>query len=98
MRSASGIAVAISGAHFAGGDEASFVKRIDQMAARLGMAHTHFVWIPHGLSPEQQVTTARDIELLAQALLRDFPEEAPLYTQSKRQSRRSPSRRTLTRC
>ncbi len=78
MRSANDVAVAI--AETLGGDEAAFVKQMNQTAARLGMAHTHFI-NPHGLPAEQQVTTARDMGLLAQALLRDFPEEASLYAQ-----------------
>lgn len=80
MRSANDVAVAIS--ETLGGDEVSFVKQMNQTAARLGMAHTHFI-NPHGLPAEQQVTTARDMGLLAQALLRDFPEEAPLYAQTQ---------------
>lgn len=80
MRSANDVAVAI--AETLGGDEASFVKQMNQMAARLGMAHTHFI-NPHGLPAEQQVTTARDMGLLAQALLRDFPEEAPIYAMTQ---------------
>ena len=80
LRSANDIAVAI--AETLGGDEASFVKEMNQMAARLGMTHTHFI-NPHGLPEENQVTTARDMGLLAQALLRDFPEEAPLYSLTK---------------
>ena len=80
MRSANDVAVAI--AETLGGDEAAFVKQMNQTAARLGMAHTHFI-NPHGLPAEQQVTTARDMGLLAQALLRDFPEEAALYAQTQ---------------
>lgn len=80
MRSANDVAVAI--AETLGGDEAAFVKQMNQTAARLGMAHTHFI-NPHGLPAEKQVTTARDMGLLAQALLRDFPEEAALYAQTQ---------------
>ena len=80
MRSANDVAVAI--AETLGGDEVSFVKQMNQTAARLGMVHTHFI-NPHGLPAEQQVTTARDMGLLAQALLRDFPEEASLYAQTQ---------------
>jgi len=80
MRSANDVAVAI--AETLGGDEASFVKEMNQTAARLGMLHTHFI-NPHGLPAEQQVTTARDMGLLSQALLRDFPEEAPLYAMTQ---------------
>jgi len=80
LRSANDVAVAI--AETLGGDEASFVKEMNQTAARLGMTHTHFI-NPHGLPADQQVTTARDLGILAQALLRDFPEEAPLYAMTQ---------------
>jgi D-alanyl-D-alanine carboxypeptidase len=76
MRSANDVAVAI--AETLGGDEQAFVKQMNQTAARLGMAHTHFI-NPNGLPAEQQVTTARDMGLLSQALLRDFPGETALY-------------------
>jgi D-alanyl-D-alanine carboxypeptidase len=82
MRSANDVAVAI--AETLGGDEASFVKMMNQKAAQLGMLHTHFI-NPNGLPAEQQVTTARDMALLAQALLRDFPERAPLYSLTQTQ-------------
>jgi D-alanyl-D-alanine carboxypeptidase len=80
MRSANDVAVAI--AETLGGDEASFVKQMNETAAKLGMAHTHFI-NPHGLPAEQQVTTARDMGLLSQALLRDYPEEAALYAMTQ---------------
>jgi len=80
LRSANDIAVAI--AETLGGDELSFVKQMNQKAAELGMLHTHFI-NPHGLPAEQQITTARDMALLAQALLRDFPERAPLYAETQ---------------
>ena len=78
MRSANDVAVAI--AETLAGSELSFVKEMNQTAARLGMTHTHFL-NPHGLPDERQVTTARDMALLTQALLRDFPEEAPLFAE-----------------
>jgi D-alanyl-D-alanine carboxypeptidase len=76
MRSANDIAVAVAEA--LGGDEPSFIKMMNQKAAELGMLQTHFI-NPHGLPAEQQVTTARDMALLSQALLRDFPKHAHLY-------------------
>ncbi len=80
MRSANDIAVAI--AETLGGDEMSFVKQMNQKAAELGMMHTHFI-NPNGLPAEQQVTTARDMALLSNALLRDFPARAPLYAEKQ---------------
>jgi D-alanyl-D-alanine carboxypeptidase len=82
MRSANDIAVAIAEA--LGGDEQSFVKMMNQKAADLGMASTHFI-NPHGLPAEDQVTTARDMALLSQALLRDFPQHAHLYALTQAQ-------------
>lgn len=80
MRSANDIAVAI--AETLGGDVTSFVKQMNQKSADLGMLSTHFI-NPNGLPAEQQVTTARDMALLSQALLRDFPERAPLYAETQ---------------
>ncbi len=76
IKSANDVSVAI--AETLGGHEEAFIKQMNQKAAELGMLSTHFV-NPHGLPAIKQVTTARDLALLAQALLRDFPERAPLY-------------------
>jgi D-alanyl-D-alanine carboxypeptidase len=81
MRSANDIAVAIAET-LGNGDESAFVKQMNQKAAQLGMLHTHFI-NPNGLPAEQQVTTARDMALLSNALLRDFPERAPLYAETQ---------------
>lgn len=80
MRSANDLAIAI--AETIGGDEASFVKTMNQTAAQLGMLHTHFI-NPNGLPAEQQVTTPRDMALLAQALVRDFPEHAAIFAETQ---------------
>ena len=78
IKSANDVSVAI--AETLSGNEQAFIKQMNQKAAELGMMNTHFV-NPHGLPATQQVTTARDMALLAQALLRDFPEHAPLFAQ-----------------
>jgi D-alanyl-D-alanine carboxypeptidase len=80
MKSANDIAVAI--AETLGGDEQSFIKMMNQKAADLGMTRTHFI-NPHGLPAINQVTTARDMALLSQALLRDYPEHAHLYAETE---------------
>jgi D-alanyl-D-alanine carboxypeptidase len=77
MRSANDLAIAI--AETIGGDEASFVKTMNQTAAQLGMLHTHFI-NPNGLPAKQQMTTPRDMALLAQALVHDFPEYAAMFS------------------
>jgi D-alanyl-D-alanine carboxypeptidase len=55
------------------GSEAAFAQRMNATAIRLGMTATHFV-NAHGLPNAAQVTTARDLAVLALALAKDFPQ------------------------
>ncbi len=57
---------------------AAFVARMNATAKRLGMTRTRFV-NPNGLPDDRQVTTARDMALLARALIREFPEHRSLF-------------------
>jgi len=50
-----------------------FTIEMNAQARRLGMTQTNYV-NPNGLPDEQQVTSARDLAILARALIRDFPE------------------------
>ncbi len=71
VKSANDIAVAM--AETVGGKESAFVASMNQTAARLGMVSTHYN-NPHGLPDPGQVTTARDLAVLATAIWTDFPE------------------------
>ncbi len=71
VKSANDIAVAI--AERVGGTEENFIQIMNEAARRLGMTHTTFV-NPHGLPDNQQITSARDIGLLARALWNEFPQ------------------------
>jgi D-alanyl-D-alanine carboxypeptidase len=71
VRSANDIAVAI--AETVGGTEPQFIERMNATARRLGMASTQYN-NPNGLPDERQVTTARDMAVLARALWLEFPE------------------------
>ena len=64
----------------AGGTYQNFAKLMNTEAARLGMSATHYA-NPNGLFDPRQVTSARDIGMLASALLRDFPERAHYFSQ-----------------
>ncbi|MEZ0223569.1 MAG: serine hydrolase [Alphaproteobacteria bacterium] len=57
-----------------GGSEAHFARLMTFKAQQLGMRSTHFV-NASGLHDPQQYSTARDMAVLGQALLRDFPRE-----------------------
>jgi D-alanyl-D-alanine carboxypeptidase len=61
------------------GSQEAFVERMNATAARLGMTRTKFA-NANGLPAPEQVTTARDLAQLARAVLRDFPEHAPLWS------------------
>lgn len=63
--------------HVAGSEEA-FAALMNQYAQRLGMSGSHFV-NAHGLSNAEHYSTARDIAVLSQALIRDFPDEYAYY-------------------
>ena len=64
----------------ASGTYPEFVKLMNADAQRLGMTATHYA-NPNGLFDARQVTSARDIGMLASALLRDFPEHAHYFSQ-----------------
>jgi D-alanyl-D-alanine carboxypeptidase (penicillin-binding protein 5/6) len=60
------------------GSEESFVQSMNDQAARLGLAHTHFANAT-GLSDPHHYSTVADLSRLAAALIRDFPEYFPMY-------------------
>lgn len=69
-------AVAIA-EHLAGG-ETAFAGMMNGHARALGMSGSHFV-NSHGLPEADHYTTARDLALLANALIKRFPQEYALY-------------------
>lgn len=65
--------------HVAGSSDA-FADIMNQHARLLGMKNTHFV-NPHGLPHPDHYTTGRDMAILSQAIIRDFPEDYKLYSE-----------------
>ena len=76
VHSANDSAVALG--ELIGGSEPAFAQRMNQEAVRLGMTGTHYV-NANGLPNPGQVTTARDLAILAVALTRDFPQYYPYF-------------------
>lgn len=62
-----------------GGSTAGFSAMMNREAARLGMRESHFV-NPHGLHSPDHVSSARDMAILARALLVEFPEYRDLWS------------------
>lgn len=77
---ASGNDAAVALAEKVGGNEPAFAQKMTAMARSLGMSRTVFRNAT-GLPDDGQVTTARDMAVLAMALLRDYPEHYPLFNQ-----------------
>jgi D-alanyl-D-alanine carboxypeptidase (penicillin-binding protein 5/6) len=64
------------------GDEENFAQMMNREAQRLGMQGSSFR-NASGLPDPQHYTTARDLAILAGALIRDFPEEYAKYYSMK---------------
>ena len=64
------------------GSEEAFAQMMNREAQRLNMKNTHFM-NSNGLPDPQHYTTARDLSILASALVRDFPEEYAKYYSMK---------------
>ena len=71
VKSANDIAVTI--AEGVGGSLEGFADLMNANARRLGMTQSNFV-NPNGLPAENHVTSARDLAILARALIKEFPE------------------------
>jgi len=74
----SGNDACIALAELVSGSEEAFVQRMNKEAERLGLKGTRFM-NASGLPELQHYSTARDLYLLAAALIRDFPAEYATY-------------------
>ena len=64
----------------ASGSVGAFALEMNAQARKLGMTGSHFV-NPNGLFDPRHISTARDIAILASALLREFPEYDHYFSQ-----------------
>ena len=78
----SGNDASIALAELVAGSEEAFVERMNREAKRLGMQDTQFANAT-GLADPQHWSTAADVAKLAQAVVRDYPEFYPLYSQKE---------------
>jgi D-alanyl-D-alanine carboxypeptidase len=70
--------VAVMIAESIDGSVEDFAAEMNATALKLGMRESHFV-NPNGLHDPAHVSSARDMAIVARALLRDFPEQHDLY-------------------
>jgi D-alanyl-D-alanine carboxypeptidase len=61
------------------GSTSKFVKAMNKMARKLGMLDTHFTNVT-GLPNAKQLTSARDMAILARAIIKDYPQYYPIFS------------------
>ncbi|WEK04523.1 MAG: D-alanyl-D-alanine carboxypeptidase [Candidatus Devosia phytovorans] len=76
VKSANDVSVAI--AETVAGDQASFVTLMNDAAQRMGMTATHYA-NANGLHNPAQVTSARDMAVLALYIRQSFPQYLPIF-------------------
>ncbi len=76
VKSANDVAIAI--AETVGGTEANFVGMMNATAAEMGLTATHYV-NPNGLHEDAQVTSARDLAVLALNIRYRYPQYAQMF-------------------
>ncbi len=69
-------------AEYLAGTEAAFAEVMNFYASELGMENTHFTNAT-GWPDENHYSTARDVALLSQAIIRDFPQYYPWFSQKE---------------
>ncbi|WP_155897490.1 D-alanyl-D-alanine carboxypeptidase family protein [Aureimonas ureilytica] len=62
------------------GSVPAFAEMMNRKARELGLTHSHFV-NPHGLPDPGQYVSAHDLVTLASYLIREFPEQYPLFSE-----------------
>lgn len=78
----SGNDACIALAELIAGSEETFAQMMNREAQRLGMKNTHFM-NSNGLPDPQHYTTARDLSILAGAIIREFPDYFPIYAKKE---------------
>lgn len=64
------------------GNEEAFAVRMNETAEKLGLKESHFMNATGWPDPEHYMS-AKDIALLAKAIIRDFPEYYPYYSETE---------------
>ncbi|MBS0854684.1 MULTISPECIES: serine hydrolase [Tatumella] len=73
----SGNDACIALADYVAGSQSAFIDLMNNYVKQLGLQNTHFSTV-HGLDEPGQYSTARDMALIGQALIRDVPDEYAL--------------------
>jgi D-alanyl-D-alanine carboxypeptidase len=71
--------IAVMVAEGLGGSVEGFADQMNAAATHLGLQESHFV-NPNGLHDAAHVSSARDMAMIARALLKEFPDQADLFS------------------
>ena len=78
----SGNDACVAMADYVAGSQDAFVGLMNSYVNALGLKNTHFQTV-HGLDAEGQYSSARDMALIGQALIRDVPQEYKIYKEKE---------------
>ncbi|MDE7589025.1 D-alanyl-D-alanine carboxypeptidase DacA [Enterobacter bugandensis] len=78
----SGNDACVAMADFAAGSQDAFVGLMNSYVNALGLKNSHFQTV-HGLDADGQYSSARDMALIGQALIRDVPNEYSIYREKE---------------
>ena len=78
----SGNDACVAMADFAAGSQDAFVGLMNSYVTALGLKNSHFQTV-HGLDGDGQYSSARDMALIGQALIRDVPNEYSIYKEKE---------------
>lgn len=78
----SGNDACVAMADFAAGSGDAFVGLMNSYVTALGLKNSHFQTV-HGLDADGQYSSARDMALIGQALIRDVPNEYSIYKEKE---------------
>lgn len=78
----SGNDACVAMADYVAGSQDAFVSLMNNYVKVLGLKNTHFQTV-HGLDAEGQYSSARDMALIGQALIRDVPDEYAIYKEKE---------------
>lgn len=78
----SGNDACVAMADYVAGSQDAFVNLMNTYVSKLGLQNTHFQTV-HGLDAQGQYSSARDMALIGQALIRDVPDEYAIYKEKE---------------
>ncbi|UDG79790.1 D-alanyl-D-alanine carboxypeptidase DacA [Candidatus Steffania adelgidicola] len=78
----SGNDACVAMADYIAGSQDVFVEMMNHYVNVLGLKNTHFSTV-HGLDSPEQFTSARDMAMIGQALIRDIPQEYSTYKEKE---------------